>query len=312
MNVKDLLDPELRPVLDSFEMPPIDAAGIAAMREAAFQVPGLSDGVVRSDRRATGDPDVAVRIHRARDATGLLPAIVSFHGGGYVIGSYDLDDPLFDRWCPSLGVVGLSVDYRLAPETTYPGPLEDCYRALQWAYTNAEELGIDGNRIGIHGLSAGGGLAAALALLARDRGEVPIAFQLLDCPMLDDRQTTPSIKADDLYVWTAASNDFAWRAYLGALYGSADVPAYAAPARANDLTNLPPTCLVVGSIDGFRDEDIAYAQRLNQAGVSCELHVIAGLPHAYLLVPEAAAVQAATRCKDDWLARQLARLARGD
>jgi acetyl esterase/lipase len=303
MNVKDLLDPELRPVLDSFEMPAIDAAGIAAMREASFQTPGLSDAVVRTDRQATGDPDVPVRVHRAQDAAGLLPAIISFHGGGYVLGSHDLDDPLFDRWCPTLGVVGISVGYRLAPETTYPGPLEDCYTALQWAYTHGEELGIDRNRMGINGLSAGGGLAAALALLARDRGEVPIAFQLLDCPMLDDRQTSPSIKADNLYVWSAASNDFAWRAYLGELYESDDVPAYAAAARAGDLTNLPPTCIVVGSIDGFRDEDIAYAQRLNQAGVACELHVIAGLPHAYLLVPEAAAVQAATRCKDDWLAR---------
>jgi acetyl esterase/lipase len=134
---------------------------------------------------------------------------------------------------------------------------------------------------------------------------VPIAFQLLDCPMLDDRQTTPSIRADGLYVWKAESNEFAWRAYLGTLYGSDDVPAYAAPARATDLTGLPPTCVVVGSIDGFRDEDIDYAQRLNQSGVSCELHVIAGLPHAYLLVPEAAAVQHAMHSMEDWLTRQL-------
>jgi len=149
--------------------------------------------------------------------------------------------------------------------------------------------------------------AAALALLARDRGEVPLAFSLLDCPMLDDRQQTPSIGADGLYVWGSGSNEFGWRSYLGALYGSKEVPVYAAAARATDLTGLPPTCVVVGAIDGFRDEDIDYAQRLNQAGVPCELHVIAGLPHAYLLVPGAAAVQLARHAMDDWLARQLAR-----
>ena len=238
---------------------------------------------------------------------GLLPAIVTIHGGGYVIGSYDMDSPLLDRWCPTLGVVGVSVEYRLAPETSYPGPLEDCYAALRWTYDHADELGIDKNRIGVYGLSAGGGLAAALALLARDRGEVPLAFVLLDCPMLDDRQQTPSIQSEGLYVWGQASNEFGWRSYLGDLYGSDDIPPYAAAARETNLAGLPPTCVVVGSIDGFRDEDIDYAQRLNQAGVPCELHVIAGLPHAYLLVPGAVAVQLAMHCMDDWLTRQLAR-----
>ena len=138
----------------------------------------------------------ARRVHRAKDAVGLLPAILTIHGGGYVIGSYDMDSPLLDRWCPDLGVVGVSVEYRLAPETSYPGPLEDCYAALRWTYDNADKLGIDKERIGLYGLSAGGGLAAALALLARDRGEVPLAFVLLDCPMLDDRQQTPSINAE--------------------------------------------------------------------------------------------------------------------
>ena len=129
--------------------------------------------------------------------------------------------------------------------------------------------------------------------------------------MLDDRQQTPSIRSDGLYVWGSDANEFGWRAYLGALYGSEEVPPYAAAARAADLRGLPPTCLVVGSIDGFRDEDIDYAQRLNQAGVACELHVIAGMPHAYLLVPGAAAVQLAMHCMDDWLTRQLARLRAG-
>ena len=198
------------------------------------------------------------------------------------------------------------MEYRLAPETPYPGPLEDCYAALRWTHDHADELSIDRTHRRL-GISAGGGFAAALALLARDRGEVPLAFQLLDCPMLDDRQTTPSLRAAGLYVWDAASNEFGWRAYLGDLYGSDDVPPYAAAARATELTGLPPTCIVVGSIDGFRDEDVDYAQRLNQAGVPCELHVIAGLPHAYQFVPDAAAVRLATHGKDDWLARQLGR-----
>ena len=308
VNVKTLLDPELRPILDAFELPSIDAEGLAAMRSASFASPELSDAVTRTDHVVPGDPPVPVRVHRATDAVGLLPAIVTIHGGGYVIGSYDMDSPLLDRWCPGLGVVGVSVDYRLAPETPYPGPLEDCYAALRWTYDNASDLGIDKDRIGISGLSAGGGLAAALALLARDRSEVPVAFALLDCPMLDDRQQTPSIGADGLYVWGSGSNEFGWRSYLGALYGSDEVPSYAAPARAADLAGLPPTCVVVGAIDGFRDEDIDYAQRLNQAGVPSELHVIAGLPHAYLLVPGAAAVRLATHCMDDWLTRQLAQL----
>jgi acetyl esterase/lipase len=306
VNVKALLDPELRPVLDAFELPAIDAEGVSAMRSASFASPDLSDAVVRTEHEVPADPPVPVRVHRAKGADGLLPAIVTIHGGGYVIGSYDMDSPLLDRWCPALGLVGVSVEYRLAPETPFPGPLEDCYAALRWTYDNAGSLGIDRDRIGLYGLSAGGGLTAALALLARDRGEVPLAFVLLDCPMLDDRQDSPSIEAEGLYVWGAGSNEFGWRSYLGDLYGSDDVPAYAAAARAVDLSGLPPTCVVVGGIDGFRDEDIAYAQRLNQSGVPCELHVIAGLPHAYLLVPGATAVQLALHCMDDWLSRQLA------
>jgi triacylglycerol lipase len=311
VDVRDLLDPELAPILGGFEMPPIDADGIAAIRSAAFPAPEVSDAVVRTEHIAPGDPPVPVRVHRPAGIDGARPAIFTIHGGGYVIGSYVMDDFLHDAWGPQLGTIGVSVEYRLAPETPYPGPLEDCYTALRWTHEHADELGIDPTRIGVNGISAGGGLAAALALLARDRGEFPFAFQLLDCPMLDDRQATPSLAAEGLYVWDAASNEFGWRSYLGDLYGADDVPPYAAAARATDLTGLPPTCVVVGSIDGFRDEDVDYARRLNQAGVPCELHVIAGLPHAYQLAPDAQAVRLATRCKDDWLARQLKELAAG-
>src|SRR5262249_15488757 len=153
---------------------------------------------------------VPVRVHRPAGVEGPLPAVVTMHGGGYVIGSYAMDDAMLDRWCTELGVVGVSVDYRLAPDAPYPGPLEDCYAALCWAHDHEDELAIDAARIGLSGLSAGGGLAAPLSLLARDRGGVRLAFALLDCPMLDDRQSTSSITAEGLYMWTAASNTFGW------------------------------------------------------------------------------------------------------
>ena len=309
LDVTDLLDPEMRDALAGFTVPPLDAGVLATLRNFAFPASALSDAVSRTEHEVPADPPVPVRVHRAVGASGAQPGVVTIHGGGYVIGSYDTDGPLLDRWCTGLGVTGVSVEYRLAPENPYPGPLEDCYAALRWTYEHAEEIGIDRSRIGIYGLSAGGGLAAGLALLARDRGEVPLAFCVLDCPMLDDRQATPSIGADGLYVWSAGSNEFGWRAYLGDLFGSDELPPYAAAGRVADVAGLPPTYVVVGAIDGFRDEDVAYAQRLNQAGVPCELHVIAGMPHAYQMAPDAAAVQLANRCLDDWLARQLAQLA---
>lgn len=305
VDVRPLLDPEVAPILGAFEMPPVNAEGLAALRGGAFPPPEVSDAVVRTDHVVPGDPPIPVRVHRPAEKDGALPAIFSIHGGGYILGSYLMDDFLHDEWSQHLGTVGVSVEYRLAPETPYPGPLEDCYAALHWTHEHADDLGVDATRIGIYGLSAGGGLAAALALLVRDRGEFPMAFQLLDCPMLDDRQATLSLGSDGLYVWDARSNDFGWRSYLGELYGSEDVPPYAAAARATELVGLPPTCMVVGSIDGFRDEDVDYAQRLNQAGVPCELHVIAGLPHAYQMAFEASAVRLASHCKEDWLTRQI-------
>jgi acetyl esterase/lipase len=308
VDVRGLLDPELREVLGAFEMPPFDAETVMAIRNTAFPAMALSDAVVRTEHVVPGDPAIPVRIHRPVGVDGVLPGIFTIHGGGYVIGSYDMDDYLHDQWCPQLGTVGISVEYRLAPETPYPGPVEDCYAALRWAHEHAAEIGVDPARLGIYGISAGGGLAASLALLVRDRGEFPLAFQLLDCPMLDDRQATPSIGAAGLYVWSAKSNAFGWRSYLGALYGSDDVPPSAAAARATSLSGLPPSCVVVGSIDGFRDEDADYAMRLNQAGVPCELHVVAGLPHAYQMAVDATAVRLANHCKDDWLARQISQL----
>lgn len=297
------LDPELRAVIEDYVLPPPSATALQAIRAAAPLALELSNAVERSEM--VTDDGVPVRLHRPVGHAGPLPAVVTIHGGGLMFGSYDMDSVLLDRWCPKLGIVGISVQYRLAPEHPYPAALDDCYAALRWAHAHAERLGVDPQRIGVHGVSAGGGLAAALALLARDRGEVPIAFQVLDCPMLDDRQTTASIQRDGLYVWTREWNTFGWGSYLGSTHGTHAVPAYAAVARAEDLEGLPPAFVAVGAIDGFRDEDVDYAMRLNGAGVPCELHVVSGLPHGYNLVPEAAAVALVATNMENWLARRL-------
>jgi acetyl esterase/lipase len=300
------LDSEISASLAGFPFSAIDPDNLAEIRSLSIAPPTpLSDAVERTDYAVPGDPDVVIRVHRPRGIDRPLPCLYSIHGGGYVIGSFTMDDPRFDVWCPRFGCVGVSVEYRLSPETPYPGPLDDCYLGLQWVYDHHEELGVDPQQIGVAGVSAGGGLAAALALLARDRGELPLQFQLLDCPMIDDRQVTPSSRLDGLSIWSRGSNTFGWRSYLGDRYGTDQVPAYAAPARAEDLTGLPPAYVCVGAVDGFRDEDITYAMRLNQAGVPAELHVFPGAPHGVMMFTETAVAKRYTQTLDDWLGRQL-------
>lgn len=309
MSLADLLHPELRGVVDAFPLPALDTEALASLRlgiEASLPTaPAVSGRVSISTRSVPAAPPVPIRVYHGPNTGKAKPGILAIHGGGLIMGNAAMYDHAFDHWCPDFDVVGISVEYRLAPETRYPGPLEDCYAALKWTYDNADELGIDPQRIGVTGISAGGGLAAGLALLARDRGEVPLAFQLLDCPMLDDRGNTPSMKAEGLYIWTAESNAFGWQAYLGDMYGTEVVPPYAAPARADDLSGLPPAFVSVGAIDGFRDEDADYALRLNRAGVPCELHIYPGVTHGYQMAQQAQIVQQAARHIDEWLARQL-------
>jgi acetyl esterase/lipase len=198
------------------------------------------------------------------------------------MGDIEQDDRLMKQLAKRIGCVAASVEYRLAPEHPFPTPVEDCYAGLKWLSAHADELGVDQSRIAIGGPSGGGGLTAGLALLTRDRAEVPVAFQLLIYPMTDDRNVTPASYAiTDPRVWHRESNRIAWKAYLGCDGGGEGVSPYAAASRATDLTRLPPTFISVGALDLFVDENIEYAQRLIQAGVPTELHVYPGAFHGF-------------------------------
>jgi acetyl esterase/lipase len=315
LDVSPLVDPD---VVAAFAELPVDIGALLGgltdealpgVRElfAQMPVPELSDAVERTDHVVDETTGVSVRVHRPRGVEGDLPCLYWMHGGGLVLGSNVGDDARFDRWCQMFGIVGVSVEYRLAPDTPYPGPLDDCYAGLAWVHEHAAELGVHRGSIGIGGASAGGGLAAGLALLARDRGALRVAYQLLIYPMIDDRQITPSSGWNDP-IWPPSANTYGWTSYLGEAKGGPDVPPYAAAARATDLRGLPPTLISVGAIDGFSDEDIDYAVRLRHAGVPVELHVYPGAPHGFDgLAPTALVAQRANADMERWLGSQLGR-----
>ncbi|MCW2547473.1 MAG: lipase [Mycobacterium sp.] len=307
MNPTDLLHPDVLKVVEAMAFSSLSPEQVAMIRSVDWPAPAPSDQVERTEYLVPGEPAVPLRVHRPKGVTGPLPCVYSIHGGGYVVGDYGMDDALFEELCPSLGIIGVSVQYRLAPESAYPQPLEDCYRGLTWTYEHADDLDIDRERVGVRGVSAGGGLAAALALLNRDRGEVPLAFQLLDCPMLDDRQATHSSQTEGLPVWSRESNRFGWQSYLGNLYGTDNVPYTAAPARADKLAGLPPAFVSVGTVDGFLDEDVDYALRLNHAGVPTELHVYPGACHGYQMATECEITVQSRRDAESWLRRVIRR-----
>lgn len=231
---------------------------------------------------------VTLRVHRpaATDAGQRRPAVLHLHGGGLIIGSATQGDPLCRRLADELGAVAASVDYRMPPEHPYPTPLDDAYAALRWV---AAQPDVDPTRIAVIGESAGGGLAASLALMARDRGEIALAGQVLAYPMLDDRTDTPAAADPHLLrLWNGPSNRLGWGMYLGAgTAGPAATPLDSAtleravPARRSDLSGLPPTWIGVGTLDLFHSEDVEYARRLTEAGVPTELHVIAGAYHGF-------------------------------
>ncbi|WP_421924796.1 alpha/beta hydrolase [Paenibacillus luteus] len=215
----------------------------------------------------------------------LLSAVLWIHGGGYILGHPEAEGALCEQFVQNAGCVVFAPDYRLAPEHPYPAALEDCYTLLCHIVSDAAEYRIDASRIAVGGGSAGGGLAAALALLARDRGGPALCFQMPLYPMLDDRNEAPSTHEDmDPAVWNRENNKAAWRMYLGE---SGEGSPYSAPSRATDLNGLPPAYLCVGQMDLFRDESISYAARLAQAGVDVELHVHPGCYHASeLFIPD--------------------------
>jgi acetyl esterase/lipase len=218
------------------------------------------------------------------EARGLGSAVLYLHGGGMIFGLEHLGrlyNLAVRDYVAASGVPMLMVDYRIAPEHPHPTPVEDCYAALRWLADNAATLGVDPARIAVMGDSAGGGLAAGVALLARDRGGPAIAQQLLIYPMLDDRAQTPDPQLLPFLTWTYDDNITGWAALLGDSAGADTASAYAAPARATDLTGLPATYIDVGDLDIFRDEDITYARRLSDAGVPTELHLHPGCPHAF-------------------------------
>jgi acetyl esterase/lipase len=341
------LDPELKTGLAA--MPPISPGEmtmdtIPERRQVIAQFSQFSDDILRRDGAyevstrlvpgPAGAPDIELLIclpvraagparpdgsAGAVGATTPVPAIYHIHGGGMILGDNRTGiTGMLELAAPHQMAV-VSVEYRLAPETPHPGPVEDCYAGLAWVAEHAAELGIDPARIIVGGASAGGGLSAAVALLARDRavragkgqnGSGPVlAGQLLLCPMLDDRNDTPSARQMAAGPWNRAANALGWTALLGEAQGGPDVSPYAAPARATDLSGLPPAFIDVGSAETFRDEAVAYASRLWQAGGSAELHVWPGGFHAFAgMVPEATISKDSAEAPARWLRRLLANL----
>ncbi|KAL6245730.1 hypothetical protein RBB50_007729 [Rhinocladiella similis] len=229
------------------------------------------------------------RFYCRSDDTNLSPAgnptILHFHGGGYITMNVDMWAPYLKDQVARTSIQIFSVDYQLAPEAIFPAALEEAYSALLWLHKHAKQYNIDPARIAVQGESAGGGLAAALALLSRDRSLFPpLSKQILIYPMIDDRNLLPNNLVEPLATWRTADNITAWTAYLGQKPGSPGVPYLAAPARALDLTGLPPTYLDVGGLDIFRDEILAYASRLAAANIAVEFHLYPGVPHGFELI----------------------------
>jgi triacylglycerol lipase len=318
MDTRHLIDPELLPMLELMGDLVIEADTLADIRTMFGErfVPPQPDTppeVVHVPGRR-GAPDVALRITRPAAATSTpLSAILHVHGGGFILGSAEAGDLAARRHADLHGTIIASVDYRLAPETPFPGPVEDCHAALVWLAGNAAHLGIDPARIIAMGESAGGGLAAALALFARDLGGPALAGQILIYPMIDDRVGGTDDPwrnpATGHFGWTPANNQFGWASMRGTAQIDPTRLGHFAPARATHLAKLPPALVAVGALDLFVDEDVDYARRLIAAGVPTELHVYRGAPHGFNLVRDAAVTRRFMGDLDDALARMLAKSA---
>ena len=287
--VKMMLSMQGENLLDDI---PAARAGSRKMMEMMKQYLPVIPGITAEDYRIPepdGTAEITLRIYRPEGNDDYLPALYWIHGGGYIMGDIEQDDMSARQITLAADCVTASVEYRLAPENPFPIPLEDCYTGLKWLFEHAEELKIDTSRIAIGGGSAGGGLAAGLALLVRDRAEMEVCHQFLLYPMIDDRNVLPPDEEHpDALFWTRANNLIGWRSYLGREPGGENVVPYAAPARAVQLIGLPPAYIAVGDIDLFAEEDIEYGRKLITAGVPLEMHVYPGGCHAFdMMNPEA-------------------------
>lgn len=308
------LDGPLREILRTLPTP-LTPELIPARREVALRN-RLSDDDIRRggaftviERTVpgpTGSPDISLLICRPTATPGPYPVLYNTHGGG-MVGGHNRTTELAGELARAqeLGMAVVAVEYRLAPENPYPAAVEDCYAGLRWTARNAARLNLDPDAIVVSGNSAGGGLAAAMALLARDRRGPELRGQMLQCPMLDDSCDTASAhQMERVGLWDRVSNLTGWDALLGERRGTPDVPVYAAPARESDLSGLAPAFIDVGSVESLRDEAVEYASRLWRCGGEAELHVWSGAFHSFdEWVPDAIVSRTAHTARVDWLRR---------
>lgn len=311
-------DPELAEVLGPIiEMiPNVETyEEIVASRTASAAIMGgldltLGGAFTRSDAVVPADeyrPDIPLLVLRPKDAVGTTPCILFIHGGAMISGDRTSMGPELLEWAQALGCTIVSVEYRLAPETPHPGPVDDCFAALAWVNSNAHELGIDPHRLVLAGVSAGGGLAAGVALMVRHQGVSALRGLMLLAPMLDDRADTPSWRTfSEHAAWESTPIRTGWNALLGGSRGETEVSEYAAPGRALDLRGLAPTYLDVGSAETFRDEVVAFARRIWRAGGNADLHVFEGGFHGYFgMAPQARVSKNTQAVRLNWLERIL-------
>lgn len=281
------VNPELLGTLNAFPALSLEKEILPQIREAlATLTQPLEQTEVSIEEVAIQSYDneeIKVRVYKpTKEIEGKLPGFLWIHGGGYVLGTAEADDALCVNIVNNANCVVVSVDYRLAPEYPYPAPVEDCYSALCYLVNNADELGVDTDKIGVGGLSAGGGLTAGLTLLARDRQFPKVHIQFPLYPMIDDSNNTPSAnEITEGMIWNQQLNDLGWKYYLGELHGTENIPAYAAPARATDYSNLPITYTFIGQLDPFRSETLTYVTKLAEAGVDVEFHLYPGAYHSF-------------------------------
>lgn len=303
MSILNRLDPQL--VTAVSKLPILDLTDLEAVR--AKRIYGyISKSNPASSHldywtpNKNNSPSVMLRIFKPSNTNNVLPCLYWIQGGGYVVTSPDLDDQFCEEIAIKHQCAVASVDWRRAPEHRFPAALQDCYTGLAWVVDNASQLQIDPNRIVVGGRSSGGGSAASLALLVRDRGEFEITHQFLISPMLDDTNSTPSsFMVTEPQLWNRTNNEIAWHSYLGDVYGTKEVSPYAAPTRMDNLSGVAPATVMTGELDLFVDEDIIYANRLMQSNVSTELHIYRGAPHDFdYLAPTARISQRFTSDRD--------------